>query len=56
MLQSKTFSGRLKKKPTICCLKDTHFEAKDKDNLKVIKIHANGKGRKAEVTILTSEK
>ena len=55
-------SGRLDKKqePTICCLQDTHFTAKDTHRLKVRgwkKIfHANGNDKKAGVATLISDK
>ena len=49
-----------KQKPSICCLQETHLEAKDTCRLKVRgweKIfHAKGQDRKAGVTILISHK
>ena len=49
-----------KKKPSICCLQETHHKAKDTYRLKVRgweKIfHANGQDRKAGVAILISDK
>ena len=63
MLQSKYMDwqvGLKKKKPTIYCLQETHFGAKDTHRLKVRgwkKIfHANGNDKKAGVTILISNK
>ena len=49
-----------KQDPYICCLHETHFRPKDTYRLKVRGwkniFHANGKQKKAEVTILISEK
>ena len=49
-----------KQKPTIYCLQETHFRAKDIHRLKVRgweKIfHVNGQDRKVGVAILTSDK
>ena len=49
-----------KQKPTICCLQETRFRAKDTYRLKVRGwekiLHANGQDRKAGVAILTSDK
>ena len=46
--------------PSICCLQETHFRAKDAYRLKVRKykkiFHTNGNDKKAEVVILTSDK
>ena len=50
----------MKKKPSICCLQETHIRAKDTYRLKVRgweKIfHAKGQDRKACVAILISDK
>ena len=49
-----------KQKPSICCLQETHFRAKDTHRLKVRgrekTFHANGQDRKAGVAILISDK
>ena len=49
-----------KQDPYTCCLHETHFRPKDTYRLKVRGwkniFHANGKQKKAEVTILISEK
>ena len=49
-----------KQDPYICCLQETHFRSKDKYRLKVKGwkniFHANGKQKKAGVTILISDK
>ena len=59
ILQSKDIewqTGFKKQEPTICCLQETHFRAKDTYKLKVKgwkKIfNPNGKDRKAGVAIL----
>ena len=50
----------IKKDPSICCIQETHFRAKDIHKLKVWgwkKIfHANGNNKKAGVAILISDK
>ena len=49
-----------KQEPTICCLKETHFRAKETHRWKVREwkkiFHANRNDKKAEVTILLSDK
>ena len=49
-----------KQDPYICCLQETHFRPQDTQRLKVRGrkniLHANGKQKKAEVTILISNK
>ena len=49
-----------KQDPYICCLQETHFRPKDTCRLKVRRwkniSHANGKQKKAGVTILISDK
>ena len=49
-----------KQKPSICCLQETHFRAKNTYRLKVREwekiFHANGQDRKAGVAILISDK
>ena len=49
-----------KQDPYICCPQETHFRPKDTDRLKVRGwkniLHANGKQKKAGVTILISDK
>ena len=49
-----------KQEPTICCLQEIHFRAKDKYKLKARAckniLHANGKERKAGVAILILDK
>ena len=49
-----------KRDPHICCLQETHFRSKDTYRLKVKGwkniFHANGKQKKAGVTILISDK
>ena len=49
-----------KQDPYICCLQETHFRPKDTCKLKVRGwkniFHANGKQKKAGVTILISDK
>ena len=49
-----------KQDPYICCLQETHFRSKDTYRLKVKGwkniFHANGKQKKAGVTILISDK
>ena len=44
----------------ICCLKETHFRAKDTHRLKMREqkkiFHANGNDKKVRVTILISDK
>ena len=51
---------RKKQEPTICCLQETHFWAKDTHKLKVRgwkkMFHANGNDKKAGVAILISDK
>ena len=60
MLQSKDI-GRLneKKDPTICCLQETHFRAKDTHRIKVKGwkqiFHTNGNEKKPGVAILISD-
>ena len=48
------------KKPTICCLQETHLRAKDTYRLNMRGwekiLHASGQDRKARVAILISEK
>ena len=64
MLQSKDTEWQIGKKkiqePTICCLQETYFRAKDTHRLKVRgwkKIfHANGNKKKAGVAVLISDK
>ena len=53
--------GCIKKQdPIICCLQETHLSSKDKHRLRVkgwkTILQANGKQRKAGVTMLTSDK
>ena len=49
-----------KQDPYICCLQETHFRPKDTYRLKVREwkniFHANGKKKKAGVTVLISDK
>jgi len=49
-----------RKKPSICCLQETHLRAKDTYRLKVRRwekiFHANGQDRKAGAAILISDK
>ena len=63
MLQSKDkgcLIGQKKQYPSIYCLEETHFRAKDTHRLKVRGwkkiVHANGNEKKAGVTILISDK
>ena len=49
-----------KTRPDMCCLQETHFRTKDTHRLKVKEwekiFHANGKGKKAGVAVLISNK
>ena len=49
-----------KQEPTTCCLREIHLRAKDTYKLKVRgwekRFHANGKDRKAGVTVCMSDK
>ena len=63
MLQSKDTEWKIrlkKKKPSICCLQETHLRAKDAYRLKVREwekiFHAHGQDRKAGVAIVISDK
>ena len=63
MLQSKDTEGQIglkKQEPTICCLQETHFRAKDTHRSKVRggkKIfHVKGNDKKAGVIIFISDK
>ena len=50
----------IKQEPTICCLQETHFRAKDTHILKVREwkktLHANGNDEKVGAAILISDK
>ena len=63
MLQPKDtdwLNGYKKQDPYICCLQETHFRPQDTYRLKLRRwknmFHANGKQKKAGVTILKSDK
>ena len=49
-----------KQTPTVCCLQETHFRAKDTHRLKVRQwkriFHANGNNKKVGIAILISDK
>ena len=53
-------NGQKKQDPYICCLQEIHFRPQDTYRLKVRGqkniFHANGKQKKAELAILTSDK